>query len=220
MDCFWTQLEDNLVTTWRQHLDNLERTWGQLWENFWNVLAFLDAGEEDNIILWSCSRTKLQFVSPSLNWTIGKSNHCKPRIVQTAQSKLKNKCPFEALHINFTWELYAQTSFDHQLGTTRRLQKNTLLEFIENKPICYLRVSLDQLDHCRSYLVLDNLDRFVEHPLIVGAKSSTIIMVFLLNFHRNRTQFLEIMRFCEQSCPKLFSLLFFPSKYLLNQMQT
>ena len=154
MDCFWTQLEDNFVTTWRQHLDNLERTWGQLWENFWNVLAFLDAGEEDNIILWSCSRTKLQFVSPSLNWTIGKSNHCQPRIVQTAQSKLKNKCPFEALHINFTWELYAQTSFDHQLGTTRRLQKNTLLEFIENKPICYLRVSLDQLDHCRFQVVL------------------------------------------------------------------
>ena len=61
-----------------------------------------------------------------------------------------------------------------------------------------------------SYLVLDNLDRFVEHPLIVGAKSSTIIMVFRLNFHRNRTQFLEILRFCEQSCPKLFSLLFFP----------
>ena len=118
MDCFWTQLEDNFVTTWRQHLDNLERTWGQLWENFWNVLAFLDAGEEDNIILWSCSRTKLQFVSPSLNWTIGKSNHCQPRIVQTAQCKLKNKCPFEALHINFTWELYAQTSFEDQLGTT------------------------------------------------------------------------------------------------------
>ena len=71
-----------------------------------------------------------------------------------------------------------------------------------------------------SYLVLDNLDRFVEHPLIVGAKSSTIFRVFRLNFHRNRTQFLEILRFSEQSCPKLFSLLFFPSKYLLNQMQT
>ena len=76
---------------------------------------------------------------------------------------------------------------------------------------CYLRVSLDQLDHCRSYLVLDNLDRIVEPSLIVGAKSSTIIMVFRLNIHRNRTQFLEIGRFCEQSCSKLFSLLFFPS---------
>ena len=37
-----------------------------------------------------------------------------------------------------------------------------------------------------SYLVLDNLDRFVENPLIVGAKSSTLIMVFRLNFPRNR----------------------------------
>ena len=42
-----------------------------------------------------------------------------------------------------------------------------------------------------SYFVLENLDRCVENKLIVGAKFNTIIMVFLLNFHRNRTQFLE-----------------------------